>query len=215
MVSPMSPGSSRDRHRAVVVEHGLEIARHGIRVAPLDAVARHEVDQLAVLEEGDRRAARRDLRHVRPGAGRGFEVLAGEDGDDAVRSALVAESQADSGAGHAGGTAADGVDDQHRRAGLVRNEGVDVRGGPQFLDTGARELFAHRLDHQLAVWQITPPRLNRDIDPRPIVRQAPWDARLCLLRTRRTARAFPVIRTTGSWRARSPAAAGPGEPAGR
>jgi hypothetical protein len=50
-----------------------------VGVPPLDAVARQEVDQLAVLEERDRRAARRDVRDVAAGARRRLEVLAGED----------------------------------------------------------------------------------------------------------------------------------------
>src|SRR6185295_9000584 len=77
--------------RAVLGERRLEVRSVLIGGAPLDPVAGQEVDQLAVLPQGDRRAARRDVRDVAAGAGGGFQVLAGEDRRDAVRPVLALE----------------------------------------------------------------------------------------------------------------------------
>src|SRR5262245_57632025 len=56
------PISGGRRDRAVLLEDRHQVSGHGVGGAPLDAVAGQEVHKLAILEEGDRRAGRRDVR---------------------------------------------------------------------------------------------------------------------------------------------------------
>ena len=83
---------------------------------------------------------------VAAGALSGFAVLAGEDGNGLVGLGGVLEREADAGAHLAGGAAADGVHDQHRRSGLGDRR-VDFGAGARFEDTGFGQLFAHRNEH--------------------------------------------------------------------
>src|SRR5262249_36527970 len=103
------------------------------------------------------RARRRDVREIAAGARRRLEVLAGEDGGQAVRAAVVLEGEADAGARHAGGAAADRVDDEERRPLLLVHVVVDVLGGEQLADPAGGELVAHRLDQQWAIGHGKPP----------------------------------------------------------
>ena len=117
----------------------------------LDDVALHEIDQLAVAEDGDGWGAGRVALKVAAGAFGGFAVLAGEDGDFVVgRAGGVAKSQTDARAHFAGCTAADGVDYEKGCARLGEG-GVYVLSGAGFCDTGADKLFAHRDYHQFWV----------------------------------------------------------------
>ena len=61
------------------LEGGDEFLGHGRGRLPFDQMARNEVDQHAVLEEGQRRAAGGNVSDQLTRPGGGLEVLAGED----------------------------------------------------------------------------------------------------------------------------------------
>ena len=112
-----------------------------------DLVAGHEVDDLAVLPERERRAARRVLAHLRSCACRGVRVLACEDGDDGVGLRGALQRERDRGPRTTGGAAADRVDDQECGALLAFQERIDVSRRAKFLGAELRELLTHRGDH--------------------------------------------------------------------
>ena len=108
----------------------------------LDGGALHQVDELAVAQDGDSRRGGRMTAEVTAGALGGVAILTGEDGDGVVGPGGVLQRHAHAGAHLACGAAADGVDDEHRRAGGGDGR-VDLGRGAGFVDTGAGELFAH------------------------------------------------------------------------
>ena len=135
---------------AVGVEGAGEFLRDGRGGAGLNGRALHEIDELAVAEDGNGRRGGWVAAEVAASLVRGVAVLAGEDGDGVVRLGGVLHSHTDAGTHFAGSATADGVDDKHRRAGL--GDGcIHVRCGASLIDAGARELFAHRDDHNLWV----------------------------------------------------------------
>jgi hypothetical protein len=140
---------------AVGVEGAGEFLGNGGGVGGLDGGALHEVDELAVAQDGDGGRAGWVPGEVGAGALGGVAVLAGEDGDGLGGQRAVLQRHAHGGAHLAGGATADGVDHQHGGAGLGEG-GVDFGGGSGFLDAGAGELFAHRDEHNLWVHGVPP-----------------------------------------------------------
>src|SRR6185369_14444712 len=80
-----------------------------------------------------------------------LHVLSGEHGCHVVGFGAVLERETNSGAHASGGASADGVDDHHGGAWLSGDGAVDIGGGAQFLNTQAREFFAHGNDHDFRV----------------------------------------------------------------
>ena len=117
----------------------------------LDDVALHQVDQLAVAQDGDGRRGGRVPLEVAAGALGGLAVLACKDGDLVVgQVGGVGNGHAHARAHLAGRASADGVDHQQGGAGCG-NRRVHVLGGAGFLDSGAGEFLAHGNDHQFWV----------------------------------------------------------------
>ena len=81
------------------VEGAHEFAGDVLRGGLLDDGALHEVDQLAVAQDGDGGRAGRMAFKVAAGALRGFAVLAGKDSDLTIgRVGAIGESETDAGA---------------------------------------------------------------------------------------------------------------------
>src|SRR6185312_9499349 len=135
---------------AVGVEGAGEFFGDGGRGGGLNRGALHEVDELAVAQNGDGRRGGRVSGEVATGFFRSVAVLSGEDGDGLGGFGSVLHGHADGGAHLSGGTAANGVDDEHSGAGAGEG-GVDVIGRARFLNAGAGEFFAHGDEHDLWV----------------------------------------------------------------
>ena len=132
---------------AEFVEGADEFAGDLLGRGLLDDVALHEVDELAVAQDGDGGRAGGIAFEVAAGALRGFAILASEDRDLVIGlMGGVGQRQADAGTHLSRGASADGVDYQQGGARLGEG-GVDFFGGAGFLDTGAHQFFAHRDHH--------------------------------------------------------------------
>ena len=132
------------------VEGAGEFLGDGGRGGALDGGALHEVDELAVAQDGDGGRAGRIAGEVVAGALGGFGILPGEDGDGLAGGGGVLQGHAHGGTHLAGGASADGVDHQQGGSGLGQR-GIHLGGGAGFLDAGAGELFAHGDEHDLWV----------------------------------------------------------------
>ena len=110
----------RYRLGAVGVEGAGEFLGDGGGGGVLDGRALHEVDELAVAEDGDGGRGGGMALEVAAGALGGLAILAGEDGDGLVGLGGVLEGETDAGAHLAGGATADGVHDEHGGSGRWR-----------------------------------------------------------------------------------------------
>jgi hypothetical protein len=133
---------------AVGVERAGEFLSDGRCGRGFDGRALHEIDELAVAEDGDGGRGGRMTLEVAAGALGGFAVLAGEDGNGLIGRGGVLEGEANAGTHLAGGATTDGVDDEKGGSGLGEG-GIDLSGGAGFEDACLGELFTHGDDHQL------------------------------------------------------------------
>jgi len=111
-----------------------------------DVMALHHVDQLAIFEEGNRRAAWWIGQGVLADALHSFYVKASESGEQFAGEFGILEGSLDAGAHGASGTATDAVEDHHRGAflckGCINGVGVQKLG-----EAGFDELGFHGVDY--------------------------------------------------------------------
>ena len=131
------------RRSAVLVERRDEVVGDRFGRAAFDLVALHHVDELAALEDADRRGRRRVAGEVAARAVRRSRVGTCEDRRRDVRRDRVVEGEGDAGPGLAGGATAHRVHDDHERSRRPLDGLVDRLGCPEFLDTQAGQFLAH------------------------------------------------------------------------
>src|SRR6185437_15945431 len=128
-----------------------------LRCGLLDDVALHEVDELAIAQDGDGRRTGRIVFEVAARAIASFSVLAGKNGDLAIGPVLgIGQRQTHARAHSARSASTNGVDDDHRCSGLIHGR-FNVFGGAGFLNAGAGQFLAHGDHHDFWIHAALPP----------------------------------------------------------
>src|ERR1019366_4477549 len=113
------------------------------------------VHQFPATQEADGRRRSGVSGEVSAGSVGGFAVLSGEDSDRACRLGGVLQRTADSRAHLACRTTADGIHDDHQRAFGAANRLIYRIGCLGFFNADARQLFAHRDNHDLWIHSLS------------------------------------------------------------
>lgn len=144
------PGKARElTSSAVQLVGSLQVGCDVFRLASLDLVAFHEVRELAVLEERDRRGRRWVAGDVVPRSVRGLHVLTGKHRRQDFGLLLSLQRHVNCGAHHRCGATAHGIHRDEGSALLFAEDRVYLLWRPHLREPDTNEIVAHRGDHHL------------------------------------------------------------------